>query len=54
MTDIQKMAFEAAAKITAGSVQSFNIAQTPECAEDVAAYFETLYDKLLTIASSER
>ena len=32
----------------------YNIAQTPECAEDVAAYFETLYDKLLTIASSER
>ncbi len=51
MTEIQKMVFEATAKITADTIET---SPTAECAEDVAAYFETLYDKLLTIASSER
>ena len=51
MTDLQKIAFEAAAKITAVAIET---SPTTECAEDVATYFETLYAKLLTIASSER
>lgn len=51
MTDLQKIAFEAAAKITAVTIET---SPTTECAEDVATYFETLYDKFLTIASSER
>lgn len=49
MTDIQKMAFEAAARITAGTIDT---SPTTECAEDVATYFETLYDKLLAMATS--
>ena len=49
MTDIQKMVFEATAKIVAGTVET---APTEECAEDVVSYFEAVYEKLLAVATS--
>lgn len=49
MTDIQKMVFEATAKIVAGTIET---APTEECAEDVVSYFEAVYEKLLAVATS--
>lgn len=53
MKQPNEMAFEAAATITAAYAQASGLSPIQENVEDIADFFEELYKKLLTIASSE-